>query len=484
MKKKSLPEAAPRSPIDFGPISNGEFMPRPPRPADQLAERLLHEHAETAAGRLGITRRAFLAGAAGTAAALAAIDLVAGCKTYRVDDAATRHPNAARAAFAGDPFVVDVQTHHVEASVGAPWIARNPEYAGIFTMVSGQRGCSEREALRCLSRETYVEEVFAKTEVQVAILSGVPARSGENPLDNDAIAVTHDLVDRLAPARLLVHGIVHPNLGAPELDAMQALAERRHLVGWKVYTPWGPDGHGFFLDDEKVGVPFLERVRKTGVRRVFLHKGLPWPNFDRAFASPRDLGPAAARFPDLSFICYHSGYDASVTEGPYDPAGAGVDRLVASLAAAKIGPGGNVWAELGGAWQLLMTRPIEAAHVLGKLLRAVGPDRILWGSDALFVGTPQPQIDALRAFQIPAELQERHGYPALTPEIRRKILGYNAAALLGIDPHATFKAIHKDDLSARKQAAREHPEPPGGPFGPRTRRELFALWARHGGRPG
>jgi hypothetical protein len=293
------------------------------------------------------------------------------------------------------------------------------------------------------------------------------------------------LVNRLAPSRLLAHGIVHPNLGPAELDAMQALAESKRIVGWKVYTPWGPDGRGFFLDDERVGIPFLERARKTGVRRVFLHKGLPWPSFDREFASPRDLGPAAARFPDVQFICYHSGYDAAVTEGPYSPDGAGVDRLVASLAQAKIRKGQNVWAELGGTWQLVMTRPIEAAHVLGKLLVAVGEDRILWGSDALFVGLPQPQIDAMRAFQIPEALQEEYGYPALTADIKRKILGGNAAALLGIDTSAARKAISADDIAGRKRGALERPPMPSpGPFGPRTRRQLVELWARHGGRPG
>jgi predicted TIM-barrel fold metal-dependent hydrolase len=482
--KKSRPDEPPCSPIDFGPISNGEFLPRPPRALDVAAERLVHELADDRARRLGISRRAFLASAAGTATALAVIDQLSGCRAYRVGKDAQRDPAAAKIAFAPgeDPFVVDVQTHHVEASASAPWLARNPSYAEIFTNVSQARGCSEAEGLRCLARETYVEEIFAKTDVQVALLSGVPARPGENPLDNASIEVTRELVERLAPARILAHGIVHPNLGAVELDAMPALVEKNRVVGWKVYTPWGPDGKGFFLDEEAIGPPFLERVRATGVKRVFLHKGLPWPTFDRPFASPRDIGPMAARFPDVQFIVYHSGYEPTVTEGAYDPAGGGVDRLIASLAAAKIPRSANVWAELGGTWQLLMTRPDEAAHVLGKLLAAVGEDRILWGSDALFVGTPQPQIDALRAFQIPDELREKHGYPALTDEIKRKVLGWNAVKLLGIDAHATRKAITADEIQDRKHAAASE-KTVAPPFGPRSRRELFALWARHGGKP-
>ena len=38
--------------------------------------------------------------------------------------------------------------------------------------------------------------------------------------------------------------------------------------------------------------------------------------------------------------------------------------------------------------------------MLGKLLNYVGQDRVVWGTDTLWYGTPQPQIQALRAFEI------------------------------------------------------------------------------------
>ena len=112
----------------------------------------------------------------------------------------------------------------------------------------------------------------------------------------------------------------------------------------------------------------------------------------------------------------------------------GVSRLVSSLAAAGVRPGANVWAELGSTWSLMLRRPLEAAHVLGKLLLAVGEDRILWGTDSVWYGPPQPLIDAFRAFTIPERLRALHGYPELTPEVKQKILGGNASALYGIAP--------------------------------------------------
>ena len=74
--------------------------------------------------------------------------------------------------------------------------------------------------------------------------------------------------------------------------------------------------------------------------------------------------------------------------------------------------------------------------VIGKLLKHVGPDNILWGTDSIWYGSPQDQIESFRAFEISEELQERYGYPALTPEVKRKIFGLNAAALHGLDPKA------------------------------------------------
>ena len=151
-----------------------------------------------------------------------------------------------------------------------------------------------------------------------------------------------------------------------------------------------------------------------------MHKGLSGGN---PFASPVDIGPAAAANPDLSFLVYHSGYESGVAEGPYDPDGGGVDRLVRSVADAGIGAGGNVYAELGSTWRTVMGSPDEAAHVLGKLLVAFGPERILWGTDSIWYGSPQDQIAAFRSFEITPAFQERFGYPALTPEVKRRILG-------------------------------------------------------------
>jgi hypothetical protein len=42
--------------------------------------------------------------------------------------------------------------------------------------------------------------------------------------------------------------------------------------------------------------------------------------------------------------------------------------------------------------------------------------------------------EGLRSFQIPEDMQEAYGYPALTDHDRRKIFGRNLAGLIGIEP--------------------------------------------------
>ncbi len=203
-----------------------------------------------------------------------------------------------------------------------------------------------------------------------------------------------------------------------------------------MYTHAG--GPGWYLDDHdpsapQVGGAFVRRAVELGIPVIAVHKGLSGGS---PYAAPLDVGPAARDHPDARFVVYHSGYETSGDEGPYTEAtrDVGVNRLITSLLDAGIGPGGNVYAELGSTWRSVMGAPEDAAHVLGKLLVHLGEDNVVWGTDSIWYGSPQDQIQAFRAFQISEELQERHGYPALTPERKAKILGLSSARLYGVDP--------------------------------------------------
>jgi predicted TIM-barrel fold metal-dependent hydrolase len=219
-------------------------------------------------------------------------------------------------------------------------------------------------------------------------------------------------------------------------------------------------------------------VRAVGPPNVCVHKG--FGNGSR-YSSPADIGPAAVAHPDISFVVYHSGYDGP--EGPYTEATSdvGVNRLVRSLGDAGVPPGSNVYAELGSTWFNAMRDPTQAAHVLGKLLLAVGEDNVVWGTDSIWYGSPQGQIDAFRTFEISEELQERFGYPALTDAVKRKILGHNSARVYGVEP-ATVPDSCQGEPRASVDEIRMN-LPAVRPLGPATAREVRALLEMHGGLP-
>jgi predicted TIM-barrel fold metal-dependent hydrolase len=420
--------------------SSDEYAPVAWNAAQARAGAVAADRAASVAPALGLTTDAYLADRRGTAATLRALDAANGGGFYRVPAEAEVDEAAAEHAFASSGPVIDVQTHLVDPQ---RWTGAGAEaLAGFLRLVDPERWPDAVDP-RLIDASAWASLVFGGSETAVAVLTSTPGEADRNVLTNPQIAATREIVDRYAGSgRVRTHAIVHPNLGVAEIDGMVAVAGALRPSGWKCYTLYGPPTAasptgGWFLDDDEIGFPFLERVRALGPRVVATHKGLggPVPEASVPAASPRDVGPAAAAFPDISFLVYHSGYerDPDGEEGAFDAAGPrGVDRLVASLAAARVPTGANVFAELGSTWYLVMRRPREAAHVLGKLLAAVGPDRIVWGTDSTWYGSPQPLIDAFRAFEIPERMQEEFGYPALTDEIKARVLGVNARSVYGI----------------------------------------------------
>jgi hypothetical protein len=157
---------------------------------------------------------------------------------------------------------------------------------------------------------------------------------------------------------------------------------------------------------------------------------------------------------------------------------------VKSLQDNDVAPDSNVYAELGSTWRMVMRDPDQAAHTLGKLLRHVGRTRVLWGTDSIWYGSPQDQIQAFRAFQISAEFQDRHGYPELTPALKAAIFGLNAAPVYGIDPASARRRAAFDPLERARAAYREDPRPDFATYGPRDAAEWRRFRALHGDRPG
>ena len=131
-----------------------------------------------------------------------------------------------------------------------------------------------------------------------------------------------------------------------------------------------------------------------------------------------DVGKAARDWPNLNFIIYHSGFRPLMTSpqpllDEFDRTGQ-ID-WVTDLAAipARFGVR-NVYAELGTTFgSCAVTHPKLAAAILGQLIRGMGADHVVWGTDSVWYGSPQWQIEAMRRIEIPEDLQRRHGFAPL-----------------------------------------------------------------------
>ncbi len=465
-----------RLPIDLGPVTNGETYPVAPSAVAQEARRRAHELADRQARRRGMPRRQFLQTAMASAVVLLTLEACSdesnGGRSgggFDVPEDATVDPDAAREALGGDEVVFDVQTHFLELDPAAPF--SDPGFP--------QSSCGASDPRLCYSLDRYLEELFLRSDTTLAVVSAVPAATLDGPLSPARMDDARRAADALCgDGRLLMHGQAIPAVGdlGAQLDAMSALVDQYPIAAWKVYTH--APGRGWALDDHdpdapQVGAPFLQRARETGVTTVCVHKGLSGGN---PAASPTDIGPAAAANPDLDFVVYHSGYEAGRREGPYDPDGGGVDRLVRTVGEHGIGHDGNVYAELGSTWFNVMRDPDVAAHTLGKLLVALGPDRVVWGTDSIWYGSPQGQLEAFRAFEISPEYQERFGYPALTDEVKRKILGETSLALYDVDVPSGRCEFTREELAEVRMALPPRP----ASYGPETVRAVDAHVREHG----
>jgi hypothetical protein len=120
---------------------------------------------------------------------------------------------------------------------------------------------------------------------------------------------------------------------------------------------------------------------------------------------------------------------------------------------------------------------------MGKLFKHIGEDNVLWGTDSIWYGSPQDQIQAFRTFQISETLREKHGYTRITPALRAKVFGLNATRPYKIAADELRKFTANDRVAQSRVEYAETPNPSFVTYGPRTRREFLNLRAWHQGEP-
>ncbi|MEM7610907.1 MAG: amidohydrolase family protein [Pseudomonadota bacterium] len=456
-----------RLPIKLDSTSNAEYEPIPLEPRNEHANVLAQQAATDNARRVGLPRREFLISAAGAASSLLAINstnAAVGKRAgyFQLASDADIASDVAESSLGKREFIFDVQGHYVPPNIAAQ---RKRECAEFDYM--------SRDYMRCLGADDFVKDVFLDSDTDMMVLSFVPSRRDAEPLTAAEAEATRQIVDELeGTQRLLVHGRVNPNQDG-DLDGMDELAEKYNVSAWKTYTQWGPDGRGFYLTDD-IGQQFIDKARKLDVRNICIHKGIPFGRQSYEHSLCTDVGEAAKANPDINFLIYHSGWVPRQPEGPYDPArNEGLDGLIRAVEEAELGMRSNVYAELGSTWRGLMRDVDSAAHGIGKLIKHLGEDNVLWGTDSIWYGSPQDQIQAFRSFQIDESVCDEYGYAPMNDAMRAKIFGLNALTAYDLKKADVEAFAAHDMVTKRRENYRGERDPHYLTFGPKTRREFL-----------
>jgi predicted TIM-barrel fold metal-dependent hydrolase len=231
----------------------------------------------------------------------------------------------------------------------------------------------------------------------------------------------------------------------------------------------------FRLDDEKIMYPFYEKLVKWSKDRptmanVCIHKGLFPPEIEAKFphlleySDARDVGKAAKDWPQLNFIIYHSAWRWTGPSAPKDAWAhfekTGRVEWVTDLAdiPGKYGVN-NVYGDLGQLFAWTTTaNPRLGAAVMGTLVKGLGADHVVWGTDAVWTGAPQWQIEALRRLEIPDDMRKRYGYQPLGPAdgpVKTAIFGGNNARLYKFTPKQQAEVI-TDRVAQIKDTYEKH----------------------------
>ena len=102
--------------------------------------------------------------------------------------------------------------------------------------------------------------------------------------------------------------------------------------------------------------------------------------------------------------------------------------------------------------------PRLGAAVMGTLVKGLGHDHVVWGTDSVWTGAPQWQIEALRRLEIPEDMQKKYGYAALGAAdgaVKNAIFGGNNARIYKFSPKQQVEVV-TDRVAEIKDTYEKH----------------------------
>jgi predicted TIM-barrel fold metal-dependent hydrolase len=460
-------------PIPTQCVSSDEFMPTPQTPRQRQVQARLKEVGSTLARRHGVTRRQFFRTASGMAAAFLAMNEVYGA-LYDVTRAEAQTPEMAkeRAAALAKQFVMDCHTHFLRDDTRIMNFVRAREAVGKAGWNPALAG--KPQTIEDLKFANYYKEIFLDSDTKVALISGAPSEVAQDWfLTNEMKAEARARVNKDAGSRrLLSHAIFTPGYPGWMEQVDHAIKELKpdSFKGYTIgdNTNKALSKHPWRMDDEKLLYPFYEKLLKAGYDKVCVHKGLFPPSVEQQFphllahSDVRDVGKAAKDWPKMTFVIYHGAYRFAAG-GKVEDAWAQFEQTgriewVTDLAEipSKFGVS-NVYADVGQLFaQSTISDPRVSAAMMGQLVRGLGADHVVWGTDAIWTGSPQWQIEALRRLEIPEDMQKKYGFKPLGPAdgaVKNTILGETNARLYKYERRAALASDRIAALKAEYEAA-------------------------------
>jgi predicted TIM-barrel fold metal-dependent hydrolase len=319
--------------------------------------------------------------------------------------------------FDGVAHVFNFEKKNALGSAGEMF--NNHLYAFHATLTpEGQTVLPAEEFLRQWTVDDIDEMVYRHSDTDMLVAMPLPLTD----LFKDGLSPWEECAElaRRNPDRTVFWGSVNPLEGRRALDLMERQVGEFGAKAFKFYNVRYDYGRPFpwRMDDPQVAFPVFEKAQELGVNLIGVHKGVPLGPQPIEATQTWDMDGAAANFPDINFVIFHVGL-------PF------IDEVCWQLIRHP-----NLYASIAATINFIVRAPRQFADVLGKLLFWCGEDKIIYGSEAP-IWQPQWALDAFWNFQLPQDLVEGYGYPQLTEQAKRKILGENLLRLHGMDVEAT-----------------------------------------------
>ncbi len=197
-----------------------------------------------------------------------------------------------------------------------------------------------------------------------------------DPTYERANRATYEAVQKY-PDRMTGLARVNPNMGRAAVEEFERCINEYGFRGMMLHSDWD----SFGLNDPTLHYPLMEVAAAHGLPMVY-HSGY-------APADPAGFLRLARRFPTVPIVLKHMGYQLAQ------------DAIVAAREAE------NIYLETSANW------PMWIRHAL----RQLGPERILYGSDAPFM---TPDVEMAKITML----------PGLTDSAKEMILSGNALNIL------------------------------------------------------